>query len=131
MTHAECRLFHNGGGFLTRSRRRATRRYTIACACFLGGSLAGAVAAQTPTLSLKAVRINPFCIGGADAGTLCSQDADCASLNCGGEITPTNQVTRGAVLDSLNSLLTNPPLAESVATRGGPSGRWRCLAGSG
>lgn len=48
--------------------------------------------AQAATFSLKAVRVNPFCVGGADGGSLCSKDDDCDSLSCGGAITPTNTV---------------------------------------
>ncbi|UCC32540.1 MAG: hypothetical protein JSU86_09700 [Phycisphaerales bacterium] len=46
--------------------------------------------AQMPTFSLKAVRVNPECVGGANAGELCTRDEDCDSLDCSGVITPTD-----------------------------------------
>ena len=64
--------------------------------CALAGCVGGAALAQMPpppTLSLKAVRINPFCVGGADAGKLCRGDDECASGACGVTIQPTSDVS--------------------------------------
>ncbi len=54
-----------------------------------------AVGVQNPTISLQAVKLNPVCIGGNDAGFSCMQDCDCTGVGarCGGEITPTNNIT--------------------------------------
>jgi hypothetical protein len=50
------------------------------------------MAGDGATLSLRAARINPECIGGTNAGAFCARDADCDSGDCGGEITPTNEI---------------------------------------
>ena len=47
---------------------------------------------QTPTIALKAVKINPTCIGGANAGSPCVQGCECNSFRCGGDIEPTDSV---------------------------------------
>ena len=49
-----------------------------------------AVLGQDPTFSLKAVRLDPICIGGFNAGRRCSVDDDCELGRCRGAIEPTN-----------------------------------------
>ena len=59
----------------------------------VAGVSATTALAQTPTFSLKAVRVNPECVGGANAGEHCTRDTDCSSNLCGGSIAPTNSIT--------------------------------------
>ncbi len=54
--------------------------------------LATTALAQMPTFSLKAVRVNPECVGGTNAGDLCTKDEDCDSLDCSGVIPATNRI---------------------------------------
>ena len=49
--------------------------------------------AQLPTYSLLAVKINPECVGGANAGAACLLDSDCSSNNCGGDIAPSANIS--------------------------------------
>ncbi|UCC32539.1 MAG: hypothetical protein JSU86_09695, partial [Phycisphaerales bacterium] len=58
----------------------------------IAGVLATTALAQMPTFSLKAVRVNPECVGGANAGELCTKDEDCDSVECSGVIPATNQI---------------------------------------
>ena len=54
--------------------------------------LPAVAAAQLPTLALIAVKINPECVGGTDAGAACLLDSDCSSSDCGGDITPSASI---------------------------------------
>ena len=65
------------------------RRYCWSTA-LIAGLLVTTAPAQMPTFSVKAVRVNPECVGGANAGEHCTRDEDCESLDCSGAITPTD-----------------------------------------
>lgn len=60
--------------------------------------LAASSAARATTFSIKAVKINPTCVGGAHAGEPCARDYHCDTSQfvhdgvCGGDITPTDDV---------------------------------------
>ena len=68
---------------------------TRICRCcrltaLVAGVSATTALAQMPTFSVKAVRVNPECVGGANAGEHCTRDIDCSSNVCGGSIAPTD-----------------------------------------
>lgn len=45
-----------------------------------------------PTFSLQAVRRNPACVSGSNAGAFCTKDSECDSQSCGGLIQPANDL---------------------------------------
>lgn len=66
-------------------------RFRLCClATMLGCVLVPSLVNAQATFSMKAVRVNPVCVGGINAGEHCTSDFICDSNVCGGAITPTN-----------------------------------------